>query len=359
MKKRSLFDAGGSEEEATELNCGALFEQYAELADRGLMVVDRQRNVQRINTVAREMLAYQGEVPAPAVSVFRDIEVDFAVGDAFHDRRPVTCEAYAPHPDRLLKFRMIPIIGQTTEPLAVVTAIDDVTRLRHLETVRRDFVANVSHELRTPITSINLLVQTLQNGALEDREAASHFLQRIEVETHSMGRLVEELLELSRLESGRLALALTDVDAKEVLEGVMNRLMPAARDKSLEIHLDVQEGLPHVQADPERLEQILMNLMHNAIKFTPPGGQVTLRAGRTGRGVQVEVVDTGIGMDTVEAARVFERFYKIDKGRNRAEGMGLGLAIARHLVELHGGRLHVVSEPGRGSRFSFALPRAT
>lgn len=345
--------------DAALLDTAYIFDRYAELTDRGLMVIDSSRYVQRINPAAREMLGYQGKVPARSLDVLRDVEVDFAVGDAFHDRKPIWHEAYAPYPHRLLRFHVIPIIGETAEALALVVSVDDVTRLRHLETVRRDFVANVSHELRTPITSINLLVETLQNSGLDDRQAAEHFLQRIEVETQSMGRLVEELLELSRLESGRLALNLAPTSPREVLESLTNRLAPAANEKSLQVEMDLQDRLPEVTADAERLEQILMNLMHNAIKFTPSGGKVTLRAARSGRGVIFEVADTGIGLDTSDVARIFERFYKVDKGRNRAEGTGLGLAIAHHLVDLHGSRLNVVSEPGRGARFSFALPLAS
>jgi len=214
----------------------------------------------------------------------------------------------------------------------------------------------VSHELRTPIASINLLVETLQRGAMTDPQAGPHFLHRIEVETQAMARLVEELLELSRLETGVLSLRLDSVNLEELLQEVINRLAPTATEKSIAVELDLQESLPPARADLKRIEQVLMNLVHNAIKFTPAGGQVLLRARRQGRGIYVEVADTGMGLDADDAARVFERFYKVDKGRNRAEGAGLGLAIAKHLLELHGSHLEVVSDVGRGSRFSFALP---
>jgi len=290
--------------------------------------------------------------------VVRDIDVDFAIGEAFHDRRPLCYETYAPHPDRLLRFHLLPIVRETGEVRFVVVSIDDVTRLRHLETVRRDFVANVSHELRTPITSVNLLVETLERIGSDDPVASRHFLQRIEVETASMTRLVEELLELSKLESGRLALNLEVVDVQLIVDSVLSRLEPSAREKGLSMVRDVVTELPKARADPNRLEQVLLNLVHNAIKFTPAEGSITVRAWRQGRGIQLEVADTGVGMDASDASRVFERFYKVDKGRSRSQGTGLGLAIARHLVELHGSRLQVVSEPGRGSRFAFALPIA-
>lgn len=349
-----LVEADGQDLPHTDYR--TVFEQYCDLDHRGVLLIGTRRRVLAINSAARDMLSYPGPLPRAVTEVVRDINFRFAVGDAIHDRKSVWHEAYAP--DRLLRFHIMPILSETGEPSVVIASVEDITRLRHLETVRRDFVANVSHELRTPIASINLLVETLQSGAIHDSQAAAHFLERIEVETRSMQRLVEELLTLSRLESGRLSLTTESVSINELLEGAVNRLDPAARDKHITVSVDVQDSLPRVIADPQCIEQVLMNLIHNAIKFTPSDGRVTLRARRSGPGVQVEVIDTGVGMDPAEVARIFERFYKVDKGRNRAEGTGLGLAIARHLLELHGSQLHVVSEVGRGSRFTFALPIA-
>lgn len=334
----------------------AVMEQYVDANDRGMLLVGPRRHVFAINEAGRAMLGFSDRLPEPIVNIVHDVNLGFAVGEALHDRRPVVHETYIPDPDRLLRFRIVPILDGVGIPLMAVVSVDDITRIRHLETVRRDFVANVSHELRTPLASINLLVETLQSGALDDPEAAQHFLHRIEVETQSMARLVEELLELSRLESGTLSLRIEATDVYQLLETVVNRLTPTAQEKGLPVTLDVQEGLPPIAVDADRVEQVLLNLVHNAIKFTPAGGQVTLRARRQGPGVYVEVIDTGVGMDPSEAARVFERFYKVDRGRSRIGGSGLGLAIARHLLGLHGSQLQLVTEVGRGSRFSFALP---
>lgn len=335
-----------------------LWEQFMTHDDRGLLLIGSRRVLLAINPSARTMLGYEGEVGRLVGDVVPDAHFGFAVGEALHDRQAIWHETYAPNPDRLLRFHLVPIMAENEAPVFVVASIDDITHVRHLETVRRDFVANVSHELRTPLASINLLVETLQRGAMRDPEAGGHFLRRIEVETQAMSNLVEELLELSRLETGILSLALQPVAVNSIFDVVINRLALAAEEKHIEVRHDVQEPAPKVRADPKRLEQVLMNLIHNAIKFTPSGGRVSLHAARKGPGVQIDVVDTGMGMSSAEAARVFERFYKVDRGRNRAEGAGLGLAIARHLLELHGSRLHVVSEVGRGSRFSFALPVA-
>lgn len=353
-----LLQAIADDEELRSLDFRAVFDQFAEADQRGLLVINRRRVVISLNAAARTMLDFDGSMPAAAAQVVQDIYFDFAVGDAVHDRRPVWHESFVPAPDRLLRFQVTPIMVRSGEPTLLMATVEDITRLRYLETVRRDFVANVSHELRTPIASINLLVETLQRGAMTDPRAGAHFLQRIEIETQAMARLVEELLELSRLESGVLSLRLDRVNLEDLLQEVINRLAPAASEKSIALELDLPELLPPARADLKRIEQVLMNLVHNAIKFTPAGGKVLLRARRQSRGIYVEVVDTGMGLDAVEAARVFERFYKVDKGRNRAEGAGLGLAIAKHLLELHGSHLDVVSDVGRGSRFSFALPTA-
>lgn len=345
-------------EDLTGLDVSALFDQFADHDDRGMLLISPRRQVLAMNPVSRELLSFDGSLPGSIADVVHDPHFEFAVGDVVHDLHPAWHEMYIPNPDRLLKLHIVPVLSAAGEPQVLVVSVEDATRLRQLETVRKDFVANVSHELRTPIASINLLVETLQRGAMNDPEAALHFLHRIQVETQAMAQLVEELLELSRLETGALSLTIESFSMTLLLEEVRTRLMPTADDKGVTTTVDVQEALPSIAADSKRIEQVLMNLLHNAIKFTPADGSVTLRARRQGRGVQVDVVDTGVGMDAAEAERIFERFYKVDKGRSREGGAGLGLAIARHLLELHGSQLQVVSELGRGSRFSFALPLA-
>jgi two-component system phosphate regulon sensor histidine kinase PhoR len=350
--ERALANGSGAMDVALE----NLFEQFADADHRGLILVGERRTVLAMNPAARNLLAYDGPLPRSAAEISHDIEFEFAIGDAIHDRRPVWHESYAPRPDRLLSFHLVPILSPNGEPRLVGATVEDVTRLRQLETVRRDFVANVSHELRTPIASINLLVETLQRGALNDQEAALRFLHRIEVETQAMAHMVEELLELSRLETGALTLDVAATDLELLVRDVLTRLAPTAEEKEVSLVADIRHELPEVRADRKRIEQVLMNLVHNGIKFTPAGGRVTVRASRQGLAVSVEVVDTGVGMDAGQAARIFERFYKVDKGRNRSGGSGLGLAISKHLLDLHRSSLQVVSEVGRGSKFSFSLP---
>lgn len=335
-----------------------VFQQWAAADDRGVLLLNSRRQILEINPLARRILDCSLDMPQPLGSIVRDMNVEFAIGDAIHDRKVVEHESLLAGPDHILRFRAIPILERTGHATHALVTVDDVTRLRHLETVRRDFVANVSHELRTPIASINLLVETLQTRGMNDPDAARHFLRRIEVETQAMNRLVEELLQLSQLESGRLSLKIEEVSVQQVVDEVRSRLAMMADEKEIALETDVQPKLPPVLADFSALEQVFMNLVHNAIKFTPEHGTVTLRARRNGPGVEVEVVDTGVGMEPLASDRVFERFYKVDKGRHRGTGTGLGLAIARHVLELQGSRLSVVSTPNEGSRFSFALPVA-
>ncbi len=238
----------------------------------------------------------------------------------------------------------------------VLMVIHDLTRLRHLELVRQDFVTNVSHELRTPLASLKALTETLQEGALEDPAVSRRFLQRMDVEIDNLTQMVRELLELSRIESGRFPLEKRPTAMHQLAEGAITRLQLQAERSNLQLTNDVPLDLPIVHADPERMEQVLVNLIHNAIKFTPAGGSISVCAYQEPMKVIITVSDTGVGIAPENLPRVFERFYKADKSRSGG-GTGLGLSICRHLVEAHNGRIWVESEPGKGSRFFISLPR--
>ena len=240
----------------------------------------------------------------------------------------------------------------------VLLILQDVTELRRTESVRRDFVANVSHELRTPVAVLKALVETLQDGALEDPIAARDFLERMQVEVDGLARLVEELLELSRIESGQLRLCPQPVDLAGVVAAAAERLRPHAERQGLGLVVQPAGRLPPVQADPERIHQVVINLLHNAIKFTPPGGRITVSVELRDGHLCVAVADTGIGIAPEELPRLFERFYKADRSRGSG-GSGLGLAIAKHLVQAHGGRIWAESPgEGYGATFIFTLPLA-
>ncbi|MBN2386446.1 MAG: PAS domain-containing protein [Anaerolineales bacterium] len=235
--------------------------------------------------------------------------------------------------------------------------VQDLTRVRQLETVRRDFISNISHELRTPLASLKALTETLNEGALDDPPAARRFLQRIETEVDALTQMAAELLELSRIESGHVPLKLKNVTPDRLLESAAERMRTQAERAGLGLRVEAGADLPPVRADAARLEQVLVNLIHNAVKFTRPGGEVILQAGAERAFVRFAVHDTGLGIPAEDLARIFERFYKTDRSRSGG-GTGLGLSIARHIVEAHGGRIWAESVESQGSTFFFTIPTA-
>ncbi|HVM73103.1 MAG TPA: ATP-binding protein [Anaerolineales bacterium] len=233
--------------------------------------------------------------------------------------------------------------------------VQDLTRVRRLETVRRDFISNVSHELRTPLASLKALTETLRDGALEDPQAAPRFLSRIETEVDALAQMATELLELSRIESGQVPLKRKAMPAATLLLSAAERMRAQVERAGLVLRLDTAQDMTEVSADSPRLEQVLVNLIHNAIKFTPPGGQVVLAAQTEAGFVRFSVRDSGVGIPADDLERIFERFYKADRARSGG-GTGLGLSISRHLVEAHGGRIWAESTEGAGSTFYFTIP---
>lgn len=240
---------------------------------------------------------------------------------------------------------------------AALAVFHDVTDVKRTEQVRRDFVANVSHELRTPLAAIKSLIESLEAGALDEPETAKDFLERANHEVDRLVRLVEELLELSRIESGEVPMAKEPLDLAEVIEAAADRLRPQARSLGVELSWQVAPDLPAVLGDAEHLERVVVNLLLNALKFTPSGGSVRVLAAAHEGAVAVSVSDTGAGISAEELPRVFERFYKVDRARGSA-GTGLGLAIVKHTVEAHGGRVSVESAGSGGSTFTFTVPAA-
>jgi two-component system phosphate regulon sensor histidine kinase PhoR len=231
---------------------------------------------------------------------------------------------------------------------------DDVTELRRLETVRRDFVANVSHELRTPLASIRAMAETLQDGAINDSAVAGRFVNIIVGEVERLTRILEDLLILSRAESKlpeRNTFVLSDL-----IQDVVERFQPQAEKAKVQLNYQGPRPLT-VVANRDQIEQVMINLVDNAIKYTPAGGKVEVTANSVDKFVTVYVADTGIGILSQDLPRLFERFYRVDKARSRQSGgTGLGLSIVKHIVETHGGKVMVESEYGRGSVFSFTLP---
>jgi two-component system phosphate regulon sensor histidine kinase PhoR len=225
--------------------------------------------------------------------------------------------------------------------------------------MRTDFIANVSHELRTPLTSIRGFVETLIDGAYQDPTLAKRFLKIIEKEVGRLCRLTDNMLDLSRIETNQLKLNIKDVSAEEIIREVMIIFENRLREKDLTYYEKFQENLPKVKADPDWLRQIFVNLMDNAVKYTPSGGKVWIEAESKGDVVEFRVCDTGAGIPEEDLPRIFERFYRVDKTRSAGSGgSGLGLAIVKHLVKAFGGDIWVESKVNQGSKFIFTLKKA-
>jgi two-component system, OmpR family, phosphate regulon sensor histidine kinase PhoR len=245
-------------------------------------------------------------------------------------------------------------------PTGAVLVLHEITELRRLERVRRDFVANVSHEFRTPLTAIQGFAETLLAGAIEDPEHRRRFVEIIRSHAARLARLTEDLLELSRIEAGRLELEFRSLPVSQFVAACLETARLKAEQKQLRISVQLPPRLPAVRGDALHLQEVLQNLLDNAVQYTPPGGRIGVSAEAADGQVVITVADTGIGIPQAEQERIFERFYRVDPGRSReAGGTGLGLSIARHIVEAHGGRIWVESAVGEGSRFHFAIPVAS
>ncbi len=252
----------------------------------------------------------------------------------------------------------------------LVMSLHDITTLRRIERVRRDFVANISHELRTPLTSIKLLAETLSSGTVEDAPTMRDFATQIERETDHLAQLVDELLDLSMIESGEIKLALEALDPEEVVAATAERIGPVAERRNVRVvRLPGPVDAAQALADPTRLEQALLNLTHNAVKYSNVGAEVRLGWEIVADRIRFTVADDGIGVPDAHQGRLFERFYKVDRSRARARdpdgdgeplsgSAGLGLAIVRHIAEAHHGAAGLASEEGVGSTFWIEVPRA-
>jgi two-component system phosphate regulon sensor histidine kinase PhoR len=337
-------------------------EAMLEAMQEGVMVLGENGAITVANRALRRMLLAGDVIGKQPIEVVRNAELHEILRESARTRRPVTRElSFGSIRRRRVRVQVSPLAGPEGRG-GLVAVFSDVTELRRLETLRRDFVANVSHELRTPIASIRATSETLRGGALDDPEMAKEFVEIIDRNAQRLHRLVEDLLDLSKIEAKELDLKIQPLDAREEAQAVVDLLRHSAEQRTSHVVVEAPEGLK-VQADPRALEQILTNLVDNAIKYGPPGTRVALRARRSldrpGR-VTFEIADDGPGIDAAHLPRLFERFYRVDTGRSRAlGGTGLGLAIVKHLAEALGGEVSVESALGRGSSFRVDLPAST
>ena len=335
---------------------GRLAAVLAEMTD-GVLIANPQDEVELLNPAAARIFNVQ-ESAALGKSVV-EIVRHHQIVDLWRrcketsDQQVITLEVSAGH--LFLQCIASPLSSEL--PGSTLLLVQDLTRLRRLETIRRDFISNVSHELRTPLAGLKAIAETLRESALEDPPAARRFLTRMETEIDTLTQLVRELLELSRIESGKVPLQRKPISPCSLLTPGVERMRLQAERAHLILQNDCPADLPLVSADAERMGQVLVNLLHNAIKFTPPNGRIVTGAYQQDRQVIFTVTDSGVGISQEDLGRIFERFYKADRARSGG-GTGLGLSIARHMVEAHGGRIWADSTPGEGSIFSFSLPIA-
>lgn len=346
----------------------------------GVLITDGEARVSLINPAAARLLGTteEGALGASFAQVVRN----YRIVDLWRQCREKDQEAVQPvELDRrevFLQVIVTPLEGAEVDAYLVI--LQDLTRVRRLEMVRRDFISNISHELRTPLASLKALVDTLrEEEPIVEASAAQHFLDLMETEVDALAQMVRELLELSRIESGKAPFRLEPVAVSDVVEPPVERLSPQAERSGLDLTVEVAPNLPPILADGERMRQVVTNTVHNAIKFTPAGGRIEVAARgfyvatdgsgdlaflpadhdlESGEWILISVRDTGVGIPAEDLSRVFERFYKTDRARSGG-GTGLGMAIAKHIVQGHGGYIWAQSVEGEGSTFYMALPALT
>ena len=326
----------------------------------GVVATDSSGKISFVNPAAERIFQIE---PGAALGKYpREVWRDFELVEMFHqvfvNGQPQSREFQMDTPQKTyLKVEISPIrFGEYDEAQGVLAMVRDLTRLRRLETIRTDFVANVSHELRTPLTSIKGFIETLLDGGIDSRETTKRFLTIMYQETDRLNRLIADLLDLSRIESGQAELNRTKVFLAPLVEEVRLTLQEQLAEKN--ISLSVELGPTPVWADEDQIREVLFNLIDNAIKYSTDGGSIKVLELNRGDQQEFVVCDQGIGIPKKSIPRIFERFYRVDKARSREiGGTGLGLSIVKHIIERHDGRVWVESEPGKGSCFHFLLPK--
>ncbi|WKZ37685.1 MAG: ATP-binding protein [Anaerolineales bacterium] len=317
----------------------------------GVLIATSNGQVQFANPAARKLFDVKDPTSRSVAQVLRDHQLIEAWQRCQQTRKTQTESVELPARRKFLQLFVIP----DTHEGGSLLLVQDLTHVRRLETVRRDFISNVSHELRTPLASLKALTETLQDGALTDPEAGPRFLGRMSTEVDALTQMAQELLDLSRIESGQVELVFAPLSPRQLLSAAAERMKMQAERAGLKLIAVCDDHVPAVRADGSRLEQVLVNLIHNSVKYTKPGGEITLEAEAVSGAVRFAVRDSGAGIPAESLSRIFERFYRVDSSRS-GSGTGLGLSISKHIVEAHNGKIWAESAEGRGSIFYFLIP---
>ena len=344
---KAAFDIQLSSVNSENARLSTVLEQLTD----GVIIVDANGLIQFANPAAQKLFEISN---APGHSV-TEVVRNHQLVDAWR-RCQQTNEMQSESVELPARHQFLQLIAiPDTHASGSLLLVQDLTRVRRLETVRRDFISNVSHELRTPLASLKALTETLQSGALSDPEAGPRFLGRISTEVDALTQMAQELLDLSRIESGQVELILAPLAPKSLVTSAADRMRMQAERAGLKLSIKCEDGLPNIRADKSRLEQVLVNLIHNSVKFTKPGGGISVETESAVGGIRFAVRDTGVGIPAESLSRIFERFYRVDKSRT-GSGTGLGLSISKHIIEAHGGKIWAESDERRGSVFYFVIP---
>ena len=346
-----------STEEASNRVKGKLLEAVVREMNMGVIVLDSDKKILYANPFIYKNFPLEGVMERKKVSdiindkaLLKTIDTAFSLnGNKSHE---ITIEGKG---NQILEVRLVPFSIESDSKV-LIGFFQDVTEEKRVEAIKRDFVANVSHELRTPLASIKGYTETLLGGALDNKEILKKFLTVIDRHANRMTAIIEDLLTLSKLESHQMPMSFEPLDIRNIISGVIQGFEKQVKDKGIEIIMDVGDTTPKVMGDKGRIEQVIVNLIDNAIKYTN-SGTVKVWAGKRDNMLQVDVEDTGIGIPEKDIPRIFERFYRVDKGRSRElGGTGLGLAIVKHIIQGHNGKIWVESQLGKGTTFRFTLP---
>ena len=324
----------------------------------GVVLLDPSGRIQLVNQSLEKQFGLSIDVRGQTLSeAFRRPELTQLLARLDTERKVLSCELEVGGAEaRYFEVSAATVFDREGRPQGAILVLHDLTRIRQLENTRREFVANVSHELRTPLSLIRGYVETLRDGAITDPELSVRFLETIERNSNRLTNLIEDLLTISRLESGQITLQLRAIPLRPFASSLLAELQTRARERGTTIVNEIPDGLAG-RADPDRLEQVFVNLIENAVKYGRSKGRVVVKGRAVNGHVELCVADDGPGIPAEARERVFERFYRIDKARSRdAGGTGLGLAIVKHIIQSHGGKVWVESEPGQGAQFYFTLP---